>query len=61
MLQRHVQRLTLVMCTAVMVHPDDERYKYLLGQKVVLPLINREIEIIADEHVDMSLEQVVLK
>ncbi len=40
--------------TAVMVHPDDERYKNLVGKKVVLPLINREIEIIADEHVDME-------
>ncbi len=40
--------------TAVMVHPEDERYKHLLGKKVVLPLIGREIEIIADEHVDMS-------
>jgi valyl-tRNA synthetase len=40
--------------TAVMVHPEDERYKHLVGQKVVLPLIGREISIIADEHVDMS-------
>jgi valyl-tRNA synthetase len=40
--------------TAVMVHPDDERYKHLVGKKVILPLINREIEIIADEHVDME-------
>ncbi|MGE4295485.1 MAG: valine--tRNA ligase [Campylobacterales bacterium] len=40
--------------TAVMVHPDDERYKKLIGHKIRLPLINREIEIIADEHVDMS-------
>ncbi len=40
--------------TAVMVHPDDERYKNLVGKKVVLPLINREIEIITDEHVDME-------
>jgi len=40
--------------TAVMVHPDDERHRDLIGQKVVLPLINREIEIIADEHVDME-------
>ena len=40
--------------TAVMVHPEDERYKHLVGQKVVLPLIGREIAIITDEHVDMS-------
>ena len=40
--------------TAVMVHPDDERYKHLIGKTVTLPLINREVEIIADEHVDME-------
>jgi valyl-tRNA synthetase len=40
--------------TAVMVHPDDERYKALVGKKLKLPLIDREIEIIADEHVDME-------
>ena len=40
--------------TAVMVNPNDERYKNLIGKKVVLPIIGREIEIIADEHVDME-------
>jgi valyl-tRNA synthetase len=40
--------------TAVMVHPDDERYKALIGKKVKLPLTDREIPIIADEHVDME-------
>ena len=40
--------------TAVMVHPDDERYKSLIGKKLTLPLIDREIPIIADEHVDME-------
>ena len=40
--------------TAVMVNPADERYKNLIGKKVVLPLIGRKIEIIADEYVDMS-------
>ena len=40
--------------TAVMVHPDDERYKNLVGKKVKLPLIDREIEIITDSHVDMD-------
>jgi len=38
--------------TAVMVHPEDERHKHLIGKSVRLPLIDREIEIIADEHVD---------
>jgi len=40
--------------TAVMVHPDDERYKALIGKKVKLPLTEREIAIIADAHVDME-------
>lgn len=40
--------------TAVMVNPADERYKNFIGKKVALPLIGREIEIIADEYVDMS-------
>ena len=38
--------------TAVMVHPDDERHKHLIGKSVTLPLIGREVEIIADEYVD---------
>ncbi|MDX1810169.1 MAG: valine--tRNA ligase [Sulfurospirillaceae bacterium] len=40
--------------TAVMVHPDDERYKHLVGKKVILPLVGREITVIADSHVDME-------
>jgi valyl-tRNA synthetase len=40
--------------TAVMVHPNDERYKHLIGKKVTLPLIGREIPIIADTYVDME-------
>ncbi|MFC1771423.1 valine--tRNA ligase [Candidatus Margulisiibacteriota bacterium] len=38
--------------TAVAVHPQDKRYKKLIGQKVIIPFTNREIPIIADEHVD---------
>ncbi len=38
--------------TAVAVHPDDERYKHLVGKNVVLPLINRKIPIIADDFVE---------
>ena len=37
---------------AVAVHPDDERYKHLIGTRVLLPLTDREIPIIADEYVD---------
>jgi len=40
--------------TAVMVHPEDARYKSLIGKKLKLPLTEREIAIIADEHVDME-------
>ncbi len=40
--------------SAVMVHPDDERYTHLIGKKLKLPLLEREIEIIADSHVDME-------
>ncbi|BDY11983.1 valine--tRNA ligase [Hydrogenimonas cancrithermarum] len=47
--------------TAVMVHPDDERYKHLIGKKVRLPLIDREISVIADEHVDMEFGTGVVK
>jgi len=47
--------------TAVMVNPDDDRYKEIIGKKVKLPLIEREIEIIADEHVDMEFGTGVVK
>jgi len=43
---------TMLGDTAVAVHPDDKRYQDLIGQKVILPLMNREIPIIADEVVD---------
>ena len=43
---------TMLGDVAVMVHPEDERYKHLLGQFVQLPLCNREIPIIADDYVD---------
>ena len=43
---------TMLGDTAVAVNPDDERYKDLVGKKLILPLVNREIPIIADNHVD---------
>ncbi|SFL43469.1 valine--tRNA ligase [Halanaerobium salsuginis] len=43
---------TMLGDTAIAVHPADERYKDLIGEKVIVPLVNREIEIIADEYVD---------
>jgi len=45
---------TMLGDTAVAVHPDDERYKHLVGTQVPLPLTNRTIPIVADEHVDPS-------
>ncbi len=47
--------------SAVMVHPDDERYKHLVGKEITLPLIERNVQIIADEHVDMSFGTGVVK
>ena len=47
--------------TAVMVNPRDERYKHLIGQKLILPLVGRKIEIIGDEHVDMEFGTGVVK
>ncbi len=38
--------------TAVAVHPEDERYKHLVGKNVVLPLVGRKIPIVADEYSD---------
>jgi valyl-tRNA synthetase len=43
---------TMLGDTAVAVHPDDERYQHLIGTEVALPLTNRRIPIVADEHVD---------
>ncbi len=43
---------TLLGDTAIAVHPSDERYKNLIGSHVVVPLTQREIPIVADEHVD---------
>lgn len=45
---------TLVGDVAVMVHPEDTRYKDIIGKTVILPIVNREIPIIADEYVQMD-------
>ncbi len=45
---------TMLGDTAVAVHPDDDRYKHLVGMTVELPLTGRRIPIVADEHVDPS-------
>ena len=43
---------TMLGDTAIAVHPDDERYKDIVGKNVILPLVNREIPIVADYYVD---------
>lgn len=47
--------------TAVMVHPEDERYKDIIGKEIKLPLLKRTVKIIADEHVDMEFGTGVVK
>ena len=43
---------TMLGDSAVAVHPDDERYKHLIGQEIILPIVGRHIPIIADDYVD---------
>ena len=45
---------TMLGDVAVAVHPDDERYKKLVGTRILLPIVDKEIPIIADEYVDMN-------
>ena len=52
---------TMLGDVAVMIHPDDDRYNSLIGSHVILPLIGREIPIIADEYVDMEFGTGVVK
>jgi valyl-tRNA synthetase len=52
---------TMLGDTAVAVHPEDERYQALIGRKVTLPLVNREIPVVADEYVDREFGTGVVK
>jgi valyl-tRNA synthetase len=52
---------TIAGDVAVCVHPDDERYKNLLGKHVIVPLINRSVPVIADEYISMDFGTGVLK
>lgn len=52
---------TLLGDVALMVHPEDARYKHLIGKHVSLPLCNREIPIIADDYVDLEFGTGVVK
>ena len=52
---------TMLGDTAVAVHPEDERYRHLVGKMLILPLVGREIPIIADEYVEMDFGTGVVK
>ncbi len=52
---------TMLGDVAVMVHPEDERYKHLIGRRVKLPLCDRDIPIIADDYVDKDFGTGVVK
>ena len=52
---------TMLGDTAVAVHPTDERYGHLIGQTVTLPLVGRELPIVADQHVDPAFGTGALK
>ena len=52
---------TMLGDTAVAVNPDDDRYKNIIGRKVMLPIVNREIPIVADSYVDMEFGTGVVK
>jgi valyl-tRNA synthetase len=52
---------TMLGDTAIAVHPEDDRYRDLIGKKVILPLVNKEIPIIADDYVDREFGTGVVK
>ncbi|MEE1278518.1 MAG: valine--tRNA ligase, partial [Acutalibacteraceae bacterium] len=52
---------TMLGDTAVAVHPEDERYKDIIGKTVILPLLNKEIPVVADEYVEMDFGTGVVK
>ncbi len=52
---------TILGDTAICVHPDDERYRHLIGKKALVPLINRPVPFIQDEYVDRELGTGALK
>ena len=52
---------TMLGDTAVAVHPDDERYQKYIGKKVILPIVNKEIPVVADTYVDREFGTGVVK
>lgn len=52
---------TIMGDTAVCVHPDDDRYKDLIGKKCIVPMVNRAVPIIADSYIDLEFGTGALK
>lgn len=52
---------TILGDTAVAVHPEDERYRHMIGKTLILPIIGRELPVIADDYVDMEFGTGVVK
>ncbi|GEK87967.1 valyl-tRNA synthetase [Alkalibacterium putridalgicola] len=52
---------TMLGDTAVAVHPEDERYQHLIGKKVLLPVVERELTVVADDYVDREFGTGVVK
>src|SRR5699024_10576351 len=52
---------TMLGDTAVVVHPDDERYQDMIGKTVILPIVGRELPIIADDYVDIEFGSGAMK
>ena len=47
--------------TAIVVNPNDDRYKDVIGKKVILPIVGRELPILADEYVDIDFGSGAMK
>lgn len=52
---------TIMGDVAICVHPDDERYKQLVGKTIIVPVVNREVPVIADDYIDMEFGTGCLK
>jgi len=52
---------TIMGDTAVCVHPDDPKYKHLIGKQIIVPLVNRTVPLITDEYIDMNFGTGALK
>lgn len=56
-----LQGQTIMADTAICVHPEDQRYKHLIGTMVKIPILGKEIPIIADDYIDISFGTGCLK